>query len=101
MWAIISAGKSFRFEGADLVEFVRRSVSRLLDAGGIPVRHADSGPLLWREQTQYGNTKEQIADAIVAEWLAAGGGDPPWGWLWFVNREVLDSARRPQSKQPI
>lgn len=99
LWAIVPAGKSFRFEGADLVEFVRRCVLRLLDVGAVPVRHAKDGPLLWQEQTQYGQSNEEIADAIVAEWLAAGGGDPPWGWLWFVNRDVLNSARRPQSKQ--
>lgn len=99
LWKIVPAGESFGFEGADLAEFVKRSVLRLLDVGGIPVRHADDGPLLWLEQMQYGQTKEEMADAIVAEWLAAGGGDPPWGWLWFVTRDVLNSARRPQSKQ--
>lgn len=99
MFAIVPAGRSFGFVGADLREFVTQCILRLLNSGGVPVRYADSGPLLWREQTQYGKSKEEIADAIVAEWLASGGGDPPWGWLWFVNRDVLNSARRPQSKQ--
>lgn len=99
MFAIVPAGRSFGFTGRDLSEFVRLCILRLLSAGGIPVKYAERGPLLWREQTQYGKTKEEIADAIVAEWLAAGGGDPPWGWLWFVNRNVLNSARTPQSKQ--
>jgi hypothetical protein len=99
MFAIVPAGRSFGFTGRDLSEFVRLCILRLLSAGGMPVKYAESGPLLWREQMQYGQSKEEIADAIVAEWLAAGGGDPPWGWLWFVNRDVLNSARRSQSKQ--
>jgi len=93
-WTIVPAGRSFRFEGADLAEFVRRSVLRLLDVEGLPVRYADDGPLQWQEQKQYGKTKEEIADAIVAEWLAAGGGDPPWSWLWFVTRDVLETDLR-------
>ena len=91
LWSVPATGKSFGFEGGDLVEFVKRCLLHLLRAGGIPVRYADSGPLYWREQTQYGKGKEEIANAIIAEWLAAGGGIPPWGWLWFVNRHVLET----------
>ncbi len=99
LWAIVPAGKSFGFGGPDLSEFVKCCVLRLLSAQGIPVRHAGSGVLLWREQTHYGNTHEEIADAIVGEWLAAGGGSPEWGWLWFVTRDVLKTARR--SEHPV
>jgi len=69
-WGIVPWGRSFGFEGDDLAEFVRLCVLRLLDAGAVPVRHSSQGePMLWKEQTQYGTTKEQIADAIIAEWL--------------------------------
>lgn len=91
LWQIVPAGRSFGFEGADLAEFVRLGVMRLLDAGCAPVRPASEGPKRWIEQTQFGSDQNEIADAIVAEWLAAGGGDPPWEWLWFVTRRVLDS----------
>jgi hypothetical protein len=100
MFGIVPAGRSFGFTGQDLSEFVRLCILRLLNAGGIPVKYADDGPLLWREQTQYGKTKSEIAYAIVAEWLASGGGDPSWGWLWFVNRDAFNSSRWQQSARP-
>lgn len=95
LWTIVPWGRRFGFAGDDLAEFVRLCVMRLLDAGAVPVRHSPSGKLmLWQEQTQYGTTHDQIADGIVAEWLGSGGGDPPWGYLWFVTREVLENDRR-------
>ena len=70
-WGIVPWGRSFGFEGDDLVEFVRLCVLRSLEAGAVPVRHSSQGePMLWKEQTQYGTTKDEIADAIIAEWLA-------------------------------
>lgn len=95
LWRIVPQGRGFDFAGAELAEFVRLCVLRLLESGAVPVRHSPQGErLLWKEQTQYGTTHEEIADAIVAEWLEAGGGDPPWGYLWFVTREVLETERR-------
>ncbi len=45
----------------------------------------------WMEQKQFGREKNEIANAIVSEWQAAGALDPPWEWLWFVTRRVLDT----------
>jgi hypothetical protein len=82
-------------EGAELSEFVRLCVLRLLESGAVPVRHGPNDAVLeWQEQTQYGTTREAIANAIVAEWLATGGGNPPWEYLWFVTRRVLETAKR-------
>ncbi len=81
LWEFVPAGRSFGFEGADLVDFVRLNVLRLLDVGCVPVRHSDAGPMRWIEQKQFGTDKNEIADAIVAEWQAAGAIDPPWEWL--------------------
>ena len=95
LWSIVPAGRGFGFAGAEHAEYVRLCVLRLLKSGAVPVRHSPKGEeLLWKEQTQYGTTHDEIADAIVAEWLAAGGKDPPWGYLWFVTREVLETDRR-------
>lgn len=96
-WGIVPWGRSFGFEGDDLAEFVRLCVLRLLEAGAVPVRHgSNDGEREWAEQKQYGTTKEEIADAVVGEWLASGGVDPPWDYLWFVTRRVLESERRTQ-----
>jgi hypothetical protein len=81
---------TFGFEGAELEDFVGLCALTVLRSGAVPVRHAESGPMRWQEQTQYGSTRGAIADAIVAEWLANGGGNPPWEYLWFVTRRVLD-----------
>ncbi|WP_439542637.1 hypothetical protein [Hyphomicrobium sp.] len=97
LWKIVPGGRSFGFEGDDLAEFVRLCVLRLLQVGAVPVRHAKMGKLAWAEQTQYGTTRDEIADAIVAEWLEAGGGNPEWSWLWFVTRGVLQTSRRWQA----
>jgi hypothetical protein len=94
LWRIVPGGRSFGLEGDELAEFVKLCVLRLLEAGAVPVRHADDGALNWAEQTQYGATKDEIADAIVAEWLEAGGGNPEWHWLWFVTRRVLETDPR-------
>ena len=93
-WGIIPTGRTFGFEGNDLAEFARLCVLRLLKAGAVPVRHNREGSPEWREQAQYGSTPEEIADAVVAEWLASGGGNPKWEYLWFVTRRVLETSRR-------
>lgn len=101
LWKIVPGGRSFGFEGADLQEFVRLCIMSILKAGGVPVRHALTGDLEWREQTQFGSEPDTIANAILAEWQAAGGGDPPWEWLWFVTRRVLNTSRRWQPEQDL
>jgi hypothetical protein len=79
LWSIVPSGRGFGFAGPELAEFVRLCVMRLLEAGAVPVRPSPPGERkVWTEQTQYGIAKEEIADAIVAEWQAAGGDDPPW-----------------------
>ncbi len=90
LWVIVPAGRSFGFEGDDLAEFVGLCILRLLDVGGVAVRHADHGPRRWVQQTHYGTSKTEIAAAIVAEWQLHGGGNPQWGSLWFVTRRVLE-----------
>jgi len=94
LWAIVSAGANFNCRGKELSEFVGLCVLFLLKRGAVPVRHAEAGTMRWEEQTQYGTTRGVIADAIVAEWLESGGGDPPWEYLWFVTRRVLETAKR-------
>lgn len=94
LWRIVPQGRGFGYEGVELAEFVRQSVMRLLEAGAVPVRFNPKGvDLRWKEQTQYGSEPDEIADAIVAEWLESGGGDPPWEYLWFVTRKVLETDR--------
>jgi hypothetical protein len=38
----------------------------------------------WILQSQYGEVDEEIANAIVKEWLSTGAIDPDPGGLWFA-----------------
>lgn len=71
MFQIVPAGRdSFGLKGADLIDFVRRSILALLDAGAIPVRGGGGTEYYWIKQPQYGIEKGEIADAVVQEWLS-------------------------------
>jgi hypothetical protein len=101
MWKIVPAGRqSFGLIGLELDAFVRRYIAALMNAGAKPVRAVDlpNNMWEWREQTQFGNDIESIAQAIVAEWRAAGAPDPEWGWLRFeLSQYVNIPCRRNQS----
>jgi hypothetical protein len=71
IFQIIPAGRDgFGLTGTNLADFLRRCVLALLDAGALPVRHSPGSGYNWTIQRQYGKIKDEIADAIVLEWLA-------------------------------
>jgi hypothetical protein len=86
LWQIVGhARQGFDLEGDALIEFIRRSIYALLDAGALPVRGAGIvGVEKWILQPQYGRTKQEIAEAVIAEWLRDGAPTPEtWTGLWF------------------
>lgn len=85
LWQIIPKGRhDFYLDGDDLVEFTRRAIVALLERGARPVRSSDRSPG-WQLDHSYGETPEQIADAVITEWLAPGVGDPKVGDVWFAT----------------
>lgn len=69
LWQIVPSGRdAFGLTGAELDDFVRRSVLALLAAGAVPVRHKPGSDFEWDQQPQYGHSPDGIADAIVSEW---------------------------------
>lgn len=84
MWKIVNDGRAgFGLEDEALVDFIRRSIYALIDAGAKPVTDGDK-PGTWVLQVQYGNTKREIADAVIDEWLRQGAPTPKvWTGLWF------------------
>lgn len=85
LWQIVPAGRyGFELSGSDLTEFVHRCVLALLERGAKPVMGGGGTEYDWILQPQYGEANEEIANAVVNEWLATGGGDLDPGGLWFA-----------------
>ena len=75
LWQIVPAGRQrFGLGDDDLTEFVRRCVSALVVHGAKPVVGGGGTKYDWILQSQYGETNEEIVDAVVKEWLSLGGG---------------------------
>ena len=85
LWQIIPTGRqSFELSGDDLVEFVHRCVFELLIHGAMPVVGGGGTEFDWILQPQYGEAIENIANAVVEEWLILGAEDCDPGGLWFA-----------------
>jgi hypothetical protein len=85
LWQIAPAGRHrFGLSGADLTEFVSRCVAELLAHGAKPVIGGAGTEYDWIYQPQYGETNEEIRDAVMKEWLSAGAPDCDPGGLWFA-----------------
>jgi hypothetical protein len=71
LWQIIPhARDGFGLEGADLIDFIDRSIRSLLGAGALPVRHVPGSKYEWDVQHQYGSSPDDIVAAIIREWQA-------------------------------
>ena len=96
MWLLVHRGRmAFELEGEALVDFIRRSIHALIDAGAKPVRGAGK-PGTWALQSQYGANKYEIAEAVIAEWKEQGAPTPePWTGLFFgLPRDYLAKTDR-------
>jgi hypothetical protein len=83
---ILSAGQiEFELSESELVDYIRRNIIALLDAGAIPVGGGKGTGYEWVAKYHYGTTKDEIASAIVAEWHA-NKEDEMYSWgLWFAR----------------
>lgn len=94
MWQIVPNGRhGFALEGGELTEFVRRYVLLLLERGAKPVIGGAGTNYYWLVQSKYGEKKEDIVDAVIAEWLDAGGGDPDFDCVWFALPEIYETTK--------
>ena len=86
LWQIVPAGTiHFKLSGNDLVDYVRRNIYALLGAGAVPVISGGETGFDWVYQPQFGATKEEIAQSVIAEWQRIGNdvGDLA-GSIWFA-----------------
>ncbi|MGO4441632.1 hypothetical protein [Rhizobium sp. RAF56] len=85
LWQIVPAGRyGFDLSGGELAEFVQRCVTALLERGAKPVMGGGGTKYDWILQPQYGETNEEVANAVLREWLDAGARDTDPGGLWFA-----------------
>jgi hypothetical protein len=85
LWQIVPAGRQgFKLSGDDLTEFVYQCVFALVTHGAKPVIGGGGTKHGWIIQSQYGETSEEIVDAVMEEWLTLGAGDCDPGGLWFA-----------------
>ena len=69
LWQIVPKGRDgFGLSGEALDDFIRRAIAALLEADAVPVRHVHGSDYEWDIQRQYGSEREQIIEAILAEW---------------------------------
>lgn len=89
LWQIISFGREgFGLADTELVEYVRLNLFALLNKGAKPVIADLEGENDWKIKEGYGQTPEEIAHAVILEWLESGR-DPDVGGLWFALPEML------------
>jgi hypothetical protein len=89
LWQIVPAGRDgFGLSGTELVKFVRTCVLALLAKGAKPVVGASDNLHIW-QIVHYGDTSEQIADAVIAEWQRSGH-EPGFGDIWFALPHIYE-----------
>ena len=92
LWQIVPAGRDgFGLAGDELVEFVEANILALLAKGAKPVIGAMDNVHVWT-LVNYGETAEQIADAIIHEWLRSGR-EPGPGDVWFALPHIYGAKR--------
>jgi hypothetical protein len=82
---IVSAGR-FEYElvGAELADFVRLSLTSLLDSGAFPVEGSND----WSLKLTYGQTKQEIINGVVSEWQASDYDEAYLWTVWFARPKV-------------
>lgn len=88
LWQIVGiGGESFGLSGEQLADFVRQGILALLAKGAKPVVQATHGVHDWIP-VDYGDTAEDISNAIIAEWHKSGR-EPSVGDVWFALPELF------------
>ncbi|GGD93258.1 hypothetical protein GCM10011390_10040 [Aureimonas endophytica] len=95
LWNLLGFARGLELEGLARMDFIRRCLRSLLDAGAVPVE-----PTIWawprfRPTDRFGIERDEIVENVIADWQARGGGDLDWGEYPFSfpeNFEIDDVA---------
>src|SRR5258708_34332219 len=94
LWQIVSFGREgFGLSGEELITVVRQGIAALLAKGAVPVVGAMDGIHVWTP-VNYGDTAEEIAEAIITEWRDSGR-EPDVGDVWFALPHILEATLLP------
>lgn len=96
---VVAGREGFELSGDQLIEYVRRNILLLLAKGAKPVVGALDGVHFW-SLVHYGNAPEEIADAIIREWLHAGR-DPELGEVSFAVPSIYEATIPPGAEAEI
>jgi hypothetical protein len=78
--SILDDGRNrFGLAGDELDDFVRRTILALLESGARTVRQTAEPGYDWIMDYHYGETKDEITEAILTEWKASGNDPDHWG----------------------
>jgi hypothetical protein len=93
LWWIIGSGKEdFEFTGKKLHDFIYLVIKTLIENGGVVGDDANSTKIIHIPTTRYGTKPDEIARAVLDEWIKAGEPDiDPWTGLVFVTEEFFTS----------
>jgi hypothetical protein len=92
LWQIMAHGRDgFELSGDDLIDFVRRCLLALFAKGAKPVVGATDGAFIWKV-VNYGKTADEMAQAIIDEWVASGR-EPDVGGPWFALPHIYQETR--------
>jgi hypothetical protein len=87
IYVIINKGRHvFGLKGDDLVDFTRKSLLALFDAGAVPISASGTGAP-WKLDRRYGMDKDEIIERVIRQWLVETKDDPGVDAIWFGTPE--------------
>jgi hypothetical protein len=90
-WQIVKSSRfDLRLTGDNLTECIRLGMLALLRAKARPIAPALDTPSGWGLIERYGAAPEQIAEAVIAKWIAGGRGNSGETELWFGLASAYD-----------
>lgn len=85
---VFAARHAFGLDGDDLVAYLRRALTALVAAGATPEHCAPCAPSHVRGLVHHdADAPEEIAEGVLADWLAEGRPGPAWGDFRFNTAE--------------
>lgn len=96
LWGILAGAEGYYLDREETIEFARRCIGSLLDAGAVPVVITGMDSPMFAPTDRFGTQRDEIIEAVIADWLANGGGELDWGVYPFTfpkNFDLIETYR--------